>query len=170
MAQRLAGMALGIEAEIRVELLETAAQQRHFLDRPAKRLAGPQPRMHTDARDLPLLSKGYDNEVERNPAVHGRLALGLGHQGNVAAFFKIAHRAERSALIGRQSWNAEDSQRVSRLALRSFDLVTEQSHGPVGEPFEKRATFGVLNCRCVLAHLRLELGPVTNGRANVSED
>ena len=51
-AQRLARMALGIEPEILVELLEPRAQHRHLLGRNAQRLAGPQAGMDADAGDL----------------------------------------------------------------------------------------------------------------------
>ena len=49
-AQRLARMALGIEAEILVELLQARAQDRHVLGRDAQRFAGPQAGMDADAR------------------------------------------------------------------------------------------------------------------------
>ena len=101
MAQSLAGMPLGIEAELFVELLQIFAEHRHFLRRHAERFAGPKPGMNAYSRHR-IAAKRHDDEVERYAAVHGRLALSLGHQGDRAALLQIIHAAHArivSALI-----------------------------------------------------------------------
>ncbi len=163
-------MALRIEAEVLVQLLETTAQQRHFLDRPAERLAGPEARVNADALDLSVLTDRDDDEVEWHAPMDGRLALRLGHQGHIAALLEVAHRAKRPALVRRRAGDAEDSKRVRRLTGRTFDLVTKEGHRAVGEPFEKCAPFRIIDRRRVLAHFRLELWPVAHGRADVCKD
>src|SRR5690349_19845466 len=87
MAKRLAAMPLGIETEILVELLQAVAQHRNFLGRNAKRLARPEARVDADSLDtLPgRVADRHHDQVEWNPAVDGRLALGLGHERLLAA-------------------------------------------------------------------------------------
>src|SRR5687768_11120501 len=108
MAQRFPRMTLGIEAEIPVELLETAAQDRHFLGRQGQRLAGPQAGMDADAGDLAAFAQRNDDEVERDAAMNGRVALGLGEQRNLAAGLEMAHRTEAAGVVRRRSGDAED--------------------------------------------------------------
>ena len=168
-AQRLAGMALGVEAEILVELLQPLAEHRHLLRREAQGFTGPQPGMHADARDLVLVAERDDDQVERDAAMDRRLALGLGHQRHFAALFEIAHRVEAAALVGRCARNAEDPQRLGGDLVGLFDMVAEQGHGAAGEPFEQRLAFRIGDRRRVLAHFRLELLPIAHRQADVGE-
>src|SRR3954463_3645100 len=115
MAQRLARMAFGIEAEVLVELLKAPAQHRHFLWRHTQRLTGPQSGMDANSGYLVTIAKRNHDEIERNPAVDGRLAFGLGHQRGFAALLQVAHCAETSAFIGGGSGHAEDAKGVRRL-------------------------------------------------------
>ena len=115
-------MALGIEAEILVELLKAAAEHRHFLGREGQSLAGPQPGVDANADDLALLLDRNDYEVERDAAVDARLAFGLRHQRHFAAFLEITHRAEAAALVGRRARDAEDAESFGRNFVRPLDM------------------------------------------------
>ena len=105
-AQRLAAMALGIEAELLVEFLEPAAQQRHFLGRLDQRLAGPQAGMNADAGDLAAFADRHDDQVERHAAMDGRLALRLGDQRHRAALLRNSGspRPSRPCRSARRGW------------------------------------------------------------------
>ena len=105
---------LGSKPKSSSSCFEPRAQHRHFLGRNAQRLAGPQAGVDADAGDLAAFAERNDDQVERHPAVDGRLALGLGHQRHVAALLEIAHRAEAAALVGRRAGDAEDAERVRR--------------------------------------------------------
>jgi hypothetical protein len=168
-AQRLARMALGIEAEILVELLQALAQDGHAFRRDPKRFAGPKPRMNTDAGDLAVVLYRYNYEVERHSAVDRRLALGLCHKRDPTALFEVAHGAEAASLVGRSTGNAEDAERFGRGLVRLFDMVAEKRHGAVGEPVEQFGALGVggSDRGRVLAHLALELGPVADREPDI---
>src|SRR3954451_23677196 len=129
-------MALRVEPEVAVELLELLPKHRHFLGRNAQRLAGPKARVDADTDDLVALFERNDHEIERNTAVNGRLALGLGHQRHFAARLEIAHGAEASALVRRRSRDAENTERIGRSLVGLLDVITEQGHSAIGEPVE----------------------------------
>jgi len=169
-AKRLAAMAGRIEAELALELLEPPAKQRHFLDRGAQRLAGPQAGMDSDADDLAAFPDGHDDEVERHPAVDRGPALGLGEERDVAASLEIAHRTERSAGVGRLAGDPEQAERVGGLAVGPLDLIAEQGHRAVGEPAQQGRAFLVAGLVGIGAHPCLHRPPVGDGGADVGED
>jgi len=158
----------GIEAEILVELLQARAQDRHFLRRNAQRFAGPQARVDADPGDLALFLDRNDDQVERDPAMDGRLALGLGHERHFAALLEIVHRAEAAAFVGRGAGDAKDAERLGWRRIGSLDLVAEQGHCMVGEPVEKRAAF-LIGLGRVGAHPTLQLFPVADREPDVAE-
>jgi len=166
-AQRLARMALRVEPEILVQLLEPMPDQRHFLRRKAQRLAGPQAGVDSDPDDLVSLADRNHDQIERHAAMHARLALGLGHQRHTAALLEIAHRAEAAALVGRRSRDAEDAERLGRRFVRPLDVIAEQGHGPVREPFEQRPALGIGDPGGVAAHLVLQRVPVAHRQPDV---
>ena len=72
--------------------------------------------MDADAGDLAVLAERHDDQVERHPAVDGRLRSALAISGTVAALLEIAHRAEAAALVGRGAGDAEDAERAATAA------------------------------------------------------
>ena len=125
--------------------------------------------MHANADDLALLADGHDDEIERNPTMDRRLALGLGHQWHVAALLEIAHRAEATALVRRSAGNAEDAERARRRLVWLFHMIAEQGHRAVGEPIEKGRAFRVVDQLRILAHAALQCLPVAHREAHVFE-
>src|SRR4051794_38717835 len=107
-------MALRVEPEVAVELLELLPKHRHLLGRNAQGLAGPKARVDADTDDLVALFERDAQGGERNTGVNGRFALGLGPQRHSAARLEIAHGAEASALVRRCSRNAENTERIGR--------------------------------------------------------
>src|SRR5690349_5783220 len=101
MPQCLAAMAGRIEVERSLELGQTLAEHRHVLDRRTERLAGPQSNMDPDSGDLAAFPHRYDDQVERHPAMDGRLAIGLGHERLFPALLEIADRSHATAFVGR---------------------------------------------------------------------
>jgi hypothetical protein len=164
-AERLAAVARGSEAELALELLEAAAQQRHFLDRGAERLARPQAGMDPDSGDLAALADGDD---ERDRAGPGGSDRGLGcsglwrrEEGRRRPSWKKRISAQRSAGIGRLAGDPEQAERVGGLAVRTaLDLVAEQGHRAVGEPSAAGPRPSSLpGSSGVRAHPRLHRGP-----------
>ncbi len=125
--------------------------------------------MNADRGNLAAFADRNHDQVERDPAMDRRLALGLGHQRVLAAVFEVAHGVEAPALVGRRARDAEDAERVGRRFVRPFDVIAEQRHVAVGEPVEQGGAFGVRDLFRVRAHLALELGPVADGEPDVVE-
>ena len=94
----------------------------------------------------------------------------LASRGTVAALLEIAHRAERSARIGRLAGDPEQAERVGGLAVGPLDLVAEQGHRAVGEPAQQGRAFLVAGLVGVGAHPRLHRPPVGDRGADVGED
>src|SRR5215203_224675 len=145
MAERLAAMPLGVESEVPVEPLQTLAQDRYLLRRDAQGFAGPESGVDANAAHFALLADRHDNQVERNAAMHCRLALGFGHQRVVAALFEIVHGAETAALVGGRSRDAEDAQSFGGLLVRLLNLVAEKGHCSASEPVEQGLALFVVN-------------------------
>jgi hypothetical protein len=169
-AQRLAAMAAGIEAEFLLQLRELAAQQRHLLDRRGQRLARPEPGMDADPLDLLALAQRHDDEVERDAAVDRRAQVRLGEQRLLAALLEIADRALAAAFVGRIVGEAHDAEPFGRLLPRPLDLVAQEGHRAVGEPVEQGAALLVGDRIRLGVHLLLHGPPVGDGGADVGED
>src|SRR5215216_2146778 len=137
MAQRLAAVSLGVESEVPVKPHQTLAQDRYLLRRDAQGFASPESGVDANAAHFALLADRHDDQVERNAAMHCRLALGFGHQRVVAALFEIVHGAEAAALVRGSSRDAEYPQGFGRLLVRLLNLVAEKGHRPVSEPVEQ---------------------------------
>jgi hypothetical protein len=169
-AERLAGMAAPIEAELFLQRRELAPQHRHVLDRRVQRLARPKPGMNADAGHLAALADRHHDQIERHPAVHGGAAVRLGHQRFGAAILEVAHRALATARVRRLAGNAEDAERFARRFAGPLDMEAEQGHRTVREPAQQAGMLGVEDLVGIGPHPRLHRLPIADGRAHVAED
>ena len=104
-------MALGIEAEQLVELLEPLPQDRHLFGGKLERLTGPQSGMNADRGDLVMVAAIADrhhDEVERDPAMDRRPQAGLGQERHLTAVVEIADGFVAAAIVGRVAGTAEE--------------------------------------------------------------
>jgi len=171
MRQSLTGMALGIEAELRLQRRQARPQHGDVARLGAERGAGPQAGVDRQADDLARLHHRHQHQIERHGAVDGRDQAGFQQQRRVIALFEPADR-ERAIRLGehrRFVRVANDAERFARAAVAPPDLVAEQRELAVEEPLQQRGALALRQRGFVPRHRALQRGPVGDGGAHIGE-
>ena len=145
MAQRLAAMALRVEAEILVELLQAGARSTGTSSGGTRqRLAGPQAGVDADAGDLAAF-RGAERRRGRAERGGGRSTCARPWPSAARrrpVRNSASRRAQPPSSVGAPGMLKMPSASVGCL-VRPLDLVAEQGHRAVGEPVEQRRAFGI---------------------------
>ena len=174
--QRLAGMALGIEPEFRLQLRQARAQHRDRLRRGAQRRAGPQPGMDRQPLDrAPGAAHRDEHEVERHLTVNGRDQVGFEQQRRIAALVEPVQRAvarargeDRRGMIV-----ARNPQPVRHGAVAQPAFMAEQREVSREEPVEQGRALEPLIRAAELDGIRLhrafQRAPVADRGADIGQ-
>ena len=174
MRQRLAGMALAIEPELRLQRGEPRAQDGHVARRRGERGAGPQAGVDRQAGDLAVGLDRQDDQIDRHRPVDGRDQAGFQQQWRgVIAAVPVEPRRRQGLRRLRQDRRrmrvARDAQHRAH-ALRAVpELVTEQGEVAIEKPLQQRRAFALRQGRFVRRHGALQLRPVRHRRAHVRQ-
>ncbi|MCY1168558.1 hypothetical protein D9M73_85560 [compost metagenome] len=169
MRQRLAGMALGIEAEFRLERGEAFAQHRHILRGRVERAAGPQPGMDGQTRDRALVAHRHHREIERDMAMHTRNQIGFQQQGRLAAFGEPFHR-KRARGLGEDRHGAGVAGNTQRGFIPADPpFMPQQRELLVEQPEQQGGPFSRGQRGDVRRHRVLQRLPIPNGGTHIRQ-
>ena len=173
MDQRLAGMALGREAEAGHQVRQLRAHPRHLGRRGGQPRAGPDPGMDRQAIELALFEHRNDEQVERSAAVDIADRVGLDHQQRPIAR-ALPFEPGEGAVIGnrpeqRLGPTLADAQRARLGAIAVAHDMAQLGQHPVLEPAQQRRALAIGQAIGIGSHGFLQTRPVGHGGADITQ-
>ena len=169
-AQRLAGMAAGIEPVFLLQRPQPRAQHRHAIGRCPQRRAGPQADMDRQRRHPPFGPHRHHDQIERRAAMDGGDAVRFQDQRRFAAPLEMRHRpvaigvAPQGARRHRQDADRVPGRPVQRLGLRA-----QQREMPIEQPAQQCGALAVGHAFGLVAQRDLQPRPVLHRGPDIGQ-